>query len=429
MKKTTSILFCILSVMIQAGFLYSQAREVKISPKIKSVTVYRNRAIVTRKFNTAVEKGRYSFVFQHLPLSLENRSIRVTGKGTAAAAILDIQVRNETISHPFQEKVGQLENGIKDIKDKEDVINDHLSTLKKRKEFLKNFLNQTLEAMTAKEKKTSYSMVQLKEMLDFQEKEVKAAFQKEREYRAQLKKYSKQRGLLETEISRYSNERSRREKALKVDMEIKNSGDLNISFSYMIPGASWSPNYDLRVDSGNKRAELTYSALVEQNTGEDWNNVRLALSTTQPMEVKEITALEPMFLNAVILGNCALGGTIALADGNVIPGVAVEIWGNGIRRRTAVSNESGKYQFVNLTPGYYTISAELEGFKDVIRKGLRVQKGKFSVVDIRMEMGSIKEEIAITWSLKLKPGEKKDISVKYTVVYPENLLVEQVEMD
>ncbi len=52
--------------------------------------------------------------------------------------------------------------------------------------------------------------------------------------------------------------------------------------SYTVPNASWMPSYDARLRSAARTVELSYFGVLRQNTGEDWNNVTLTLSTARP---------------------------------------------------------------------------------------------------------------------------------------------------
>jgi uncharacterized protein (TIGR02231 family) len=65
-------------------------------------------------------------------------------------------------------------------------------------------------------------------------------------------------------------------------------GEVTALLSYVVPGATWQPEYDLdfspraRAKAGPGTARLTVGAVVRQTTGEDWRGVRLALSTARP---------------------------------------------------------------------------------------------------------------------------------------------------
>ncbi len=57
---------------------------------------------------------------------------------------------------------------------------------------------------------------------------------------------------------------------------------MQLALSYTVPNASWVPAYDARLRTAARTVELSYFGVVRQNTGEDWNNVALTLSTARP---------------------------------------------------------------------------------------------------------------------------------------------------
>jgi uncharacterized protein (TIGR02231 family) len=64
-----------------------------------------------------------------------------------------------------------------------------------------------------------------------------------------------------------------------------------ISLSYYTASAGWQPLYDLRVNSTNNTLKLVYKASVIQNTGIDWKQTKLTLSTGTP----SFTTTAPIF--------------------------------------------------------------------------------------------------------------------------------------
>jgi uncharacterized protein (TIGR02231 family) len=74
----------------------------------------------------------------------------------------------------------------------------------------------------------------------------------------------------------------RTESRVVVTLQADAASDADVLVQYMIPGASWQPVYDLRVDENFGGASLGLSAVVVQKTGEDWKDVALELTTAQP---------------------------------------------------------------------------------------------------------------------------------------------------
>ena len=54
--------------------------------------------------------------------------------------------------------------------------------------------------------------------------------------------------------------------------------------NYLVNGVSWNPQYKIRAGKTSKDPlHIEYLAGVVQQTGEDWSNVKLVLSTAQPL--------------------------------------------------------------------------------------------------------------------------------------------------
>ena len=71
-------------------------------------------------------------------------------------------------------------------------------------------------------------------------------------------------------------------KSVIVRVAAAKAGSLDVSLAYAVPGASWTPSYDARLHTEERAVELTYFGIVRQNTGEDWKNIALTLSTARP---------------------------------------------------------------------------------------------------------------------------------------------------
>jgi hypothetical protein len=80
---------------------------------------------------------------------------------------------------------------------------------------------------------------------------------------------------------------------VKVILEAEQANTVTLKLSYLVHGASWYPVYDIRVSSQEETMNLVYKANVVQNTGEDWNNVNLKISTALPHMGAEHPELQP----------------------------------------------------------------------------------------------------------------------------------------
>src|SRR2546423_3205976 len=104
----------------------------------------------------------------------------------------------------------------------------------------------------------------------------------------------------------------------------------------------------------------------------------------------------PAAAGAQELGTIA--GVVKDASGAILPGVTVEATSTALieKVRTGVTDGSGQYRIINLTPGMYTVTFSLTGFSNVRREGLEVSIGVTAQVNADLKVGAVAETITVT---------------------------------
>ncbi len=155
------------------------------------------------------------------------------------------------------------------------------------------------------------------------------ALQTDREaVRAEVDRLNRELGALR------GNERRSRLLA-KVNLDVRQAGEVEVNLSYLVRGPSWSPSYDMRADTKAKTLEVTYRAEVRQATGEDWRGVSLRLSTAQPGLAGREPKMDPWFLTkaeAVAFAGTVSGGLVVngRADNRFQMFNEVQVMGNSM---------------------------------------------------------------------------------------------------
>jgi hypothetical protein len=109
----------------------------------------------------------------------------------------------------------------------------------------------------------------------------------------------------------------------------------------------------------------------------------------------------------------AISGTIVDAQGGVMPGVTITVTSQQTQQvATATTDDSGFYTFPNIQPGRYNMSAELQGFKKVLRNDVQLDAGASIRVEFTLETGAITEEVTVT--AEAAPLQT-DVAVRKTV--------------
>ncbi len=102
-------------------------------------------------------------------------------------------------------------------------------------------------------------------------------------------------------------------------------------------------------------------------------------------------------------------GNVTDASGAAVPGAtvtAIETQTN--ISRTAVSNEAGNYIFSSLKNGTYSVEAELQGFRKVIRQNVRVDVNTTMRVDLKLELGQVTEAVTVAAETPLLQTDRTD---------------------
>jgi hypothetical protein len=119
-----------------------------------------------------------------------------------------------------------------------------------------------------------------------------------------------------------------------------------------------------------------------------FRSVRLAL----------VIGVAILFTPAVARAQSAINGVVRDTSGAVLPGVTVEAASPALieKTRSVVSDGEGRYQIVDLRPGVYTVTAQLEGFNTFRREGLELPSNFTATVNVEMRVGALEESITVS---------------------------------
>lgn len=89
-------------------------------------------------------------------------------------------------------------------------------------------------------------------------------------------------------------------------------------------------------------------------------------------------------------------GLVSDASGGAIVGATITLTDKATNTpRTTQSNEAGRYVFVNIDPGDYSVSANKTGFRAAKASNLKVTIGTTLTLDLKLEVGSIAEVVEV----------------------------------
>ncbi|MBI5424459.1 MAG: mucoidy inhibitor MuiA family protein [Opitutae bacterium] len=250
-----------------------------VDSTISAVTVYTDRAVVTRTATIDLGGGQAELVFANLPESLVDQSVQVSGRGTAQAVILDVAARRTFVDFTPNSRVKEIEDQLRALRNDDRTLGDQVAVLASQRdsitEFMKNAVAATKDAGRPK-------LEDVRATLEFGQKQLLEIAQSNQKLDQQREELGNKIAALEQQLNELRGTGGKGFKTVVVRVSAAQAGNLELALSYTVGNARWTPSYDARVLSGERAVALGYFGVVTQTTGEDWKNVALTLSTARP---------------------------------------------------------------------------------------------------------------------------------------------------
>ncbi|MBI4358468.1 MAG: mucoidy inhibitor MuiA family protein [Candidatus Omnitrophica bacterium] len=272
------------------------AETLEAPSKIADVTVFPDRALVTRRVQLDLAKGMHEVRIGSLPPTLEEDSLAAKGKGEAKVTLFGARLVTTQLEVPQPARIREIAEELKKLKDREQALKDRKAVLNEKREFLASIKAASTEQI-GKEIVTQHpSIADVAELLNLLDRELSSVYLENEKADIELRDLGEQMDRLNREWNELSGGWRKAETAILVDLEAEEAGSFTLEVSYRLLGATWEPLYEARAHSEGTEIELTAYGLVKQNTGEDWQDVTLHLSTAKPSIAGRMPEIEPWFL-------------------------------------------------------------------------------------------------------------------------------------
>lgn len=261
----------------------------KIPSKVQKVIVFLSGAQVTRTARVNITPGTSTLVFNNIAQSIQAQSIQVHASGDFT--ILSVKTELNYLNDPGRSKdVEAMQAQQNTIRAKIALDNGLLAVNQQEQNML--LKNQQISGQYS-----NLDVLKLKQALDFQTERLTAATKKQLSINSEI-------AALDEELQKYDNQIAEINKGnntissnILVTISAKAATESEFSLNYVVNDASWFPTYDIRAKNVNSPISISYKANVTQQSGEDWKNIRLTLSTGNPTVSGSKPQLRPYYLN------------------------------------------------------------------------------------------------------------------------------------
>lgn len=357
------------------------ADTLSVQSDIHTVTIYKQGALVNRKGHVKVPAGvtvvkmpMLSPVFNQktLQVGISNTDIKLGKVDT------QIEMPNRKEISQTSDSLGKLskmyEDSISLIQYFNSVLDHERSILLSNDNIggKKGFNDAQLSGVAA------YLRKDLDEIVDLQMNYAK----KQKQYELEAQTIGQQIKILD--------ERSMAPKgAVYISLVAEAPAETEIDLSYIVEDANWTPFYELKIAEDKPMMEVSKKVIVHQNSKEDWNDVKLTVTKTNPSESNSKPELKRYTVPKSTrqrTNTTSSGKNMVKVMGNVrdarggIPGVMVRAKNN----QTTQTDESGFYQI--LVPENSELTFTHASHKEVT---LSADKGNMQVLNVTMVENSM----------------------------------------
>jgi uncharacterized protein (TIGR02231 family) len=289
--KMLRLLVVVLSAAGICCSVYGQGSSA-VSSSISEVIVYADRARVTRTAIASLPIGTSVLEFSGLPATLDESSIEVSAKADGPLTIEGIDVRQEFLTLSANPKAQDLERQLQELQDQKKSLQGQKEVCMEKRQFFRN-----LSAGLGKGNKEPVALDDIRKLYTFYGEEISSLSENILSVERNETKLDPEIDRARRELDALRSAAQKSQRTLLVSVTAGAAAKAAFTLRYVIGNASWISSYNARIDSGTGKVELVYNALVRQKTDEDWNNVRLTLSTAQPGRNGRMPELMPSYLD------------------------------------------------------------------------------------------------------------------------------------
>ncbi len=340
MRQLIMPLTCLL--LLQAN---AQTKK-NVESKIDKVTVFLEGAQTQRSAKVNLIPGKYELIFASISPSIDAQSIQVKAEGQVTVLSV-IHQQNFMKEQQKQEEIKELEIQKEALQEKIALQRNILNVFKQEEALLVK--NQQIGGAN-----TGLKAVDLKEAADFQRNRLTEVYQKQMETDRQIRKQETELAKLNKQLSELNQKADISTSEIHVTVNAKETTNSQFTLTYLVRKSGWYPTYDIRVKDISSPINLQYKANVFQQSGEDWKDVKLFLSTGNPNESGTKPVVNPWFLKyyypnaftnplqgrvpgvSLTSTGGVISGRVTDQRGNPVPGASITL--KGARAGTAADN-------------------------------------------------------------------------------------------
>ena len=288
--KNYQLPFCLLISIFLINFYSAQTNSIYSLTDVKYVTIYNQGANIEREGKAKIKKGSNELIIKNVSPKLINESIQFV------IFSKQVIVNSVTKEMNYLSKKNHLSDEVIFLKDSLNVIKELIREQNINLEVFnqeKDLLNQNKSVLKLSKEFIIDDLMDLTEYFRERMLDIESNLSKTRQEIISLNKELKK---IEKQLQIQNNNAKNQYSNIVIQLTAIEEGEFTFEVSYNVNDAGWIPYYDLRTEKFDAPIDITYKAKVYQKTNENWNDVKLTLSTGNLNQSNSAPAFNPNFV-------------------------------------------------------------------------------------------------------------------------------------
>ena len=272
MTRLNCIAWLLLSICAAAAAPVSGQTKVKTS--VEKVTLFIDGAQVTRTEQVDIPAGNSTLVFTGLSPYLDDKSMQVAAKGRFTVTAVN-RLFNHTDSLERSARQQALQQELANIRQQQKKQQAAREVIDAESDLLK--VNCSVGNRNA-----ATPLAAIKELNEYYASRMEELKRRTLELEGQLKTLSEREQQVLADLTQLGGRQTAPMSEVEVRIESPAACKGVFTLTYYVRNAGWFPSYDIRSGGLSEPVEISYKANIFQNTREEWKNVDLTLSSSNP---------------------------------------------------------------------------------------------------------------------------------------------------
>lgn len=271
------------------GCLFTLHAQKQVSAKLDSVTVFLRGATLYHSANATLKSGSQEIVIDGLSPDIALNSLKVQANGVLISAM---EFEKDYIT-PKEEtaKLKKLSDSLdfyqKQLQEARDELTVH-------QHLLKMLTDGTLNNMEKKD--GTVTVAEINANMELYTSKAKTLQSSINQDNKKIEKLVETVNRLKMQINQDKQDSDVETGVVYLSISVPNNVTTVFNISYYTEDAGWQPHYDINIPGLDKPITMQAKAEVRQETGLDWNNVRLTLSNARPNRTNTVPVFRTWFL-------------------------------------------------------------------------------------------------------------------------------------